>query len=157
MTSRTYTGRLTAFEEVRAPLAARTGCGPRAMSTFITLQDGRLLLERNWVYDAILRAVARELRNDDEGRALAEWLLAQQCFEQGPGIGYLDLRELTPSNQPLIIESLRLALGAPARRDHLAGRTLRHSPGGSDPSTSCYGLSIRSSAASCRKRSATPT
>ncbi len=81
------------------------------MSTFITLGDGRSWLERDWVYDAILRAVARELPNNDEGRALAAWLLEQQCFEQGPGIGYLDLRELTPTNQRLIIECLRLALG----------------------------------------------
>jgi hypothetical protein len=47
---------------------------------------------------------------DIEGQPLATWLLDQQCSEQGPGIGYLDLREVTPENQRRIIDGLHLAL-----------------------------------------------
>jgi hypothetical protein len=44
------------------------------MSTHLTLEDGRVLGATNG----------------------AEWLLEQRCEVLGPGIGYLDVRELSP-------------------------------------------------------------
>jgi len=68
-----------------------------AMSTFITLEDGRILGTANWQFDALLECAAEELeRRDDTVEGLREWLLDQRCCERGPGVGYLDLRELSP-------------------------------------------------------------
>ena len=67
------------------------------MTTRITLEDGRILGTSNWAFDAILECAAKELkRRDDTADGLPEWLLDQRCVVRGPGIGYLDLRELSP-------------------------------------------------------------
>jgi hypothetical protein len=67
------------------------------MTTHITLEDGRVLGTSNWMFDAILECAAKELeRHDDPVDGLREWLLDQKCEVQGPGVGYLDLRELCP-------------------------------------------------------------
>jgi hypothetical protein len=68
------------------------------MSTHMTLEDGRVLGVSNGVFDAILECTAKELeRRTDPVAGLREWLLDQRCEIQGPGVGYLDLRELSPT------------------------------------------------------------
>jgi hypothetical protein len=67
------------------------------MSTHLTLEDGRVLGTSNGTFDAIVELTAAELeRRSDRMPGLAEWLLEQRCEVRGPGIGYLDLRELSP-------------------------------------------------------------
>lgn len=69
----------------------------QTMSTYITLEDGRVLATSNGVFDAIIERAATELeRRGDSLDGLVEWLLEQRCEVQGPGVGYLDLRELSP-------------------------------------------------------------
>ena len=67
------------------------------MVTTITLEDGRVLGTQNWVFDAILECATNELESrTDAVDGLREWLLDQRCAVNGPGVGYLDLRELSP-------------------------------------------------------------
>jgi len=67
------------------------------MTTRITLEDGRILGTSNWAFDALLECAAKELESrNDAVDGLREWLLDQRCYVRGPGIGYLDLRELSP-------------------------------------------------------------
>src|SRR5262245_64161579 len=67
------------------------------MTTYITLEDGRILGTSNGVFDALLECAAKELeRRTDVVDGLREWLLHQRCEVKGPGVGYLDLRELSP-------------------------------------------------------------
>jgi hypothetical protein len=69
----------------------------KRMVTHITLEDGRILGTSNGVFDCLLERVAKELgRRTDAVDGLREWLLDQRCEVQGPGVGYLDLRELSP-------------------------------------------------------------
>jgi hypothetical protein len=67
------------------------------VTTRIVLEDGRILGTSNWAFDAVLECAAKQLEsrsNTEDG--LPEWLLDQRCVVRGPGIGYLDLRELSP-------------------------------------------------------------
>jgi hypothetical protein len=67
------------------------------MATYITLGDGRVFGTSNAVFDALLVCTAQELeRQSDVIDGLREWLLDQRCEVQGPGVGYLVLRELSP-------------------------------------------------------------
>jgi hypothetical protein len=67
------------------------------MVTHITLEDGRVLGTSNGVFDCLLELAAKELgRRTDAVDGLQEWLLDQRCEVCGPGVGYLDLRELSP-------------------------------------------------------------
>ena len=67
------------------------------MVTHITLEDGRVLATKDWVFDAIIECVANELDSrTDAVEGLRQWLLDQRCEVQGPGVGYLDLREISP-------------------------------------------------------------
>jgi hypothetical protein len=67
------------------------------MTTHITLEDGRIFGTSNGVFDALLECAAKELESrPDTVNGLREWLLDQRCEVQGPGVGYLDLRELAP-------------------------------------------------------------
>ena len=67
------------------------------MATNITLEDGRILGTSNGVFDALLERAAKELESrTDAVDGLREWLLDQRCEVRGPGVGYLDLRELSP-------------------------------------------------------------
>lgn len=51
----------------------------------------------NGAFDAIIELVAAELRDRDTTlNELPAWLLEQRCALQGPGVGFLDLRELSP-------------------------------------------------------------
>ena len=67
------------------------------MSTYITLEDGRTLVTSNGIFDNILERTVKELERRTDGLdGLREWLLDQRCVVLGPGIGALDLRELSP-------------------------------------------------------------
>jgi hypothetical protein len=67
------------------------------MTTRIALEDGRILGTSNWAVDALLECAPKQLENrSDTVDGLPEWLLDQRCVVQGPGIGYLDLRKLSP-------------------------------------------------------------
>src|SRR6266446_10320091 len=69
----------------------------KPMATNITLEDGRILGTSNGVFDALLERAAKELESrTDAVDGLREWLLDQRCEVRGPGVGYLDLRELSP-------------------------------------------------------------
>ena len=69
----------------------------KKMSTHITLEDGRTLVLSNGQFDLIIEAVAQALESGLETVPhLASWLLEQRCIILGPGIGYLDLREMSP-------------------------------------------------------------
>jgi hypothetical protein len=79
------------------------------MSTCIVLPDGRMRWASNWAYDSVIWGIADQLDRHPEGGGLAAWLRDQACFEQGPGIGTVDIRELTPRNQQLFRWGARLA------------------------------------------------
>ena len=67
------------------------------MSTYIALEDGRILGASNGLFDAILECAARQLESRcDAVDGFRDWLLDQRCEVQGPGIGHLDLRDLSP-------------------------------------------------------------
>lgn len=67
------------------------------MTTHITLEDGRGAWLSDGAFDGILEAAADELaRSSETLDGLEEWLLDQRCSAQGFGVGYLDLRELSP-------------------------------------------------------------
>ena len=42
-----------------------------------------------------------------DGQELAQWLLEQRSVICGPGMGYVDVRELTPQNEKLFIQGCR--------------------------------------------------
>lgn len=67
------------------------------MSTHITLEDGRVVAVSNGQFDVLIEDVASELeRASGSVPNLSGWLLEQRCEVLGPGVGYLDLRELSP-------------------------------------------------------------
>jgi hypothetical protein len=66
------------------------------MTTTITLEDGRVFGASNSVFDSIIESAAKQLeRRADPLEGLSEWLLDQRCEIQGPGVGSLDMRELS--------------------------------------------------------------
>ena len=70
----------------------------KTMSTLIVLEDGRIIAASNGQFDSILEAVADELNRDKDSLSeLAGWLLEQRCEVLGPGVGALDIRELSPA------------------------------------------------------------
>ena len=68
------------------------------MSACIVLSDGRTWFAANWAYDAAIRYIAFELPETPEGGELKNWLVLQTCEECGPGVGSVDLRELSPDD-----------------------------------------------------------
>lgn len=86
------------------------------MSASITLDDGRTYWGSNWAFDAVIRAIAAVLPGTPQGRALRDWLLDQQCRVQGPGIGCVDTRELTPDNRRLFAKAIEDAFNAQRRQ-----------------------------------------
>ena len=69
------------------------------MGGFIVLQDGRAYTAASWAYDAVISYTADALPRTAAGQALAAWLREQTCLVRGPGLGRVDLRELTVENQ----------------------------------------------------------
>ncbi len=65
------------------------------MSTTITIEDGSILGLSNGGFDWIMELAAAAL--GPEHAAMSAWLLDQRCDVRGPGVGYLDLQELSPS------------------------------------------------------------
>ena len=61
------------------------------MGGFIVFQDGRAFAISNWGTDAVVRAIAAEVQ-DDEFR---DWALAQQSSLVGMGMTCIDIRELS--------------------------------------------------------------
>ena len=83
------------------------------MSTHIALEDGRVLGVTNGTLDVFLELVADHLKRQPQSlTGLAEWLLDQRCEVQGPGIGYLDLRELCPGARVQIRDAFLTAHAA---------------------------------------------
>jgi hypothetical protein len=86
---------------------------------FIILQDGRAYAAASWAYDAVVERIADALPPSAAGQALAVWLREQTCLVRGPGMGRVDLRELTVENQRLFGRAAQRAftralLGGPA-------------------------------------------
>lgn len=77
------------------------------MSGFIVLTDGRMYRGANWAYDATIRAISAALPIS-HGQ-LSRWLVTRTSEVKGPGMGSLDLRELTPENQDAIMHAIRVA------------------------------------------------
>jgi len=68
------------------------------VTTSVTLEDGRILGATNGAFDTLMALVAAELeRRPGALPGLSEWLLNQRCVVQGPGVGYLDMRDLSPT------------------------------------------------------------
>lgn len=72
---------------------------------FIVLEDGRAYAAANWATDATLRAISREVGDDD----LRHWLLAQQSDQVGMGMTSVDLREIAPHYRPMLHAAIRQA------------------------------------------------
>lgn len=75
------------------------------MAGFIVLEDGRAYAASNWATDATLRAIGREVKDND----LREWLLAQQSGKVGMGMTSVDLREVAPQYRPVLRAAIRRA------------------------------------------------
>jgi hypothetical protein len=92
------------------------------MTTYIALEDGRVLGTSNGVFDAILEAAVEHMvGSGDRLDGLREWLLKQRCEVQGPGVGYLDLRELPPRAASELKTACIAAHGAMKNRESPAG------------------------------------
>jgi hypothetical protein len=99
------------------------------MAGFIVLQDGRAYAASNWAYDTTIEAIAESLPQTRQAQALHDWLLDQRCCVRGMGLGRVDLRELTSSNQQLFEIGAMAALDVANRRgptgwafpEHFAG------------------------------------
>ncbi len=69
------------------------------MAGFIVFCDGRAWSAAGWAFDAAIESLCSILHESAEGAPLGEWLLQQQCLEEGYSM--IDLRELTSENQEL--------------------------------------------------------
>ena len=95
------------------------------MGGYIALPDGRSWWAANWVYDGLVTRLATELDRSAEGQELAAWVRTRTSEEMGgPGLGYIDVRELTLANQSLF----RRAAQQSFRREKLAGPGPRSDP-----------------------------
>jgi hypothetical protein len=88
------------------------------MSTLFILADGRIWGTSNGSYDYLLELIAEVLSPDGRDRDLADWLLAQRCEVQGPGVGHVDLRELAPRARERITAAIPNAVAIARRRKH---------------------------------------
>ncbi len=79
------------------------------MGGFVILSDGRAWSAANWAYDALILAIAHDLPSTPDGEAFGAWLRDQTSTVLGPGMGRVDLRELTPHNQRLFARAAQLA------------------------------------------------
>lgn len=94
------------------------------MSTFISFPDGRLWWAANWVYDTIVERIADDLVCGPAEEALASWLRGRLCTVQGPGVGCVDLRELSEEDRRLFRAAAQSAL----RQAILSGPIGWHDP-----------------------------
>ena len=86
------------------------------MAGFIVLPDGRAYAASNWGYDRVIGCIAQVVAEQDQGRALSEWLLEQRSMVRGSGLGSVDVRELTPSNRSLVLDAVWQAFERAAAR-----------------------------------------
>ena len=84
------------------------------MSAFIALEDGRTWWAANWAYDAVIEGIADRLDRTDAERELAAWLRQQTCVECGPGLGSVDVRELSPASRRAVREAAQRAFRSAA-------------------------------------------
>jgi len=94
------------------------------MSAFIALDDGRSWWAANWAYDSLIEKVVDQLNGTDAERELADWLRERTCRVNGPGLGFVDVRELTAQNRLLF----RLAAQRAFRSAVLSGSVGWHEP-----------------------------
>jgi hypothetical protein len=80
------------------------------MSTLFVLSDGRIWGCTNGEHDLLVELVAETILKEEKDAALSDWLLAQRCQVQGPGVGYVDLRELTLKVQEQIVAAIPKAV-----------------------------------------------
>lgn len=81
------------------------------MSGFIVLNDGRAWSSSNEGFDAVITSLAEYIKAVANDLELYSWLLEQRSIVLGPGLGGLDLRELTPRNQELILDAVENVCG----------------------------------------------
>lgn len=86
------------------------------MSGFIILQDGRALGKSNSTFDAIVGYIAEAITSLPDGQELAQWLMEQRSIICGPGMGRVDVRELTPKNKLLFIQGCRQGFRVACKR-----------------------------------------
>ena len=64
-----------------------------------------------------IRRIAAALPGDRDGTELREWLLLQTCAVCGPGLGSVDVRELSPGDRELFEEAALRAVVAAKSED----------------------------------------
>jgi hypothetical protein len=94
------------------------------VAAFIDLDDGRTWRAANWAYDAVVEAIAGVLNRTELERELAAWLRSQTCRVCGPGLGSVDVRELSPACRA----AFREAAGRAYRTAESAGGEGWHDP-----------------------------
>lgn len=80
------------------------------MSANIDLDNRRSWWAANWAYDAVIERIADELNSSQLERELAVWLRTRTCLECGPGLGAVDLRELSPTCRMAFCNAARRGL-----------------------------------------------
>ena len=83
------------------------------MGGFIVLEDGRAYAAANWAFRATVEAIADALPQSTEGMSLAEWLRHDPVVQIYHNI---DVRELTPANQEMLLTAIENGLKAEAAR-----------------------------------------
>lgn len=76
------------------------------MSAMILLEDGRAWFASNIAVQAVHHAIAEELPETDEGKALSNWLKNDDVLN---ALLDLDVRELTPSNRLMYLDAVEPA------------------------------------------------
>ena len=67
------------------------------MSTCIILEDGRIWGCANWQFDRLIESASQAIRGYEHCLPeLSDWLLDQRCSVQGPGVGMIDMRRMSP-------------------------------------------------------------
>jgi hypothetical protein len=83
------------------------------MAGFIVFDDGRAFALNNQATDAVVRAIAAEIREPE----FREWALAQQSSQLGMGMTRIDIRELSPRCRDEWRSAIRRASAAVAQAD----------------------------------------
>ncbi len=83
------------------------------MGGFIIFPDGRAWAPSNALYDDAIEEIAAALPPSAEGHALSAWLLDRRSAVQGPGLGRVDLRELTATNRRLLLDTITVFPAVP--------------------------------------------
>jgi hypothetical protein len=76
------------------------------VGAFITLHSGKSWHAANWAYDAVIETIVENL--PPEASALRDWLSARVTSTLG-GLGRVDLSQLSPEDQQLVLTTVRKA------------------------------------------------